>query len=143
MRPNAEVLWDHIIQRTCFVSLITLISSAFRRFLRMLLFSCCRSPSDFLSGWGSDVMVQPSIRAQASNTHLPPRLHTAPQEGFKQQNSQHRGPPPSTASGRQPRPMTLLQWIPSTPPVTVHMLPETPERGTCSTWQKQWLTRAK
>lgn len=132
MRPTTECVWDQIIWLTRSVSLITLASSALKTslLLRMAVFRCWRSPRDSTSGWGRDLTAQPFARVQVSNTQRPPRLHTAPQEGFIQQDSQHRAPKWSTASGCQPRPMTLLQWIPRTPPVTVHMLPETPERGT-------------
>ncbi|KAG7225400.1 hypothetical protein INR49_027389 [Caranx melampygus] len=74
-------------------------------------------------------MGQPLVREQLRRTQRPPRLHTALQLGFKQQDSQHVAPPLPSARGCQPRLMMLLQWIPSTPPVTRHRSADTPDPG--------------
>lgn len=74
-------------------------------------------------------MGQPVFNEQLRSTHLPPRLHTALQRGFKQQDSQHVAPPLPSARGYQPRLMMLLLWIPSTPPVTRQRSADTPDRG--------------
>lgn len=54
-------------------------------------------------------MVQPLTWEQLRSTQRPPRLHTAPQVGFRQQDSQQVAPALPEARGRQPKPMTLLQ----------------------------------
>ena len=70
-------------------------------------------------------MEQPPTWEQLSSTQRPPRLHTALHVGFRQQDSQQVAPPLPEARGRQPRPMTLVQWIPNTPPVTLQISPDT------------------
>lgn len=88
--------------------------------------SSCRRPRDSWWGCGREEMGQPLVRVQLRRTQRPPRLHTALQLGSKQQDSQHVAPPLPSARGCQPRLMTLLQWIPSTPPVTRHRSADTP-----------------
>ncbi|TNN33950.1 hypothetical protein EYF80_055882 [Liparis tanakae] len=90
--------------------------------------SSCRRPSDSRWACGRLLTGQPGVLAQRRRTHCPPRLHTALQPGVRQQASQHVAPPRPLASECQPRLMTLLQCIPSTPPVTRHRLADTPGR---------------
>lgn len=71
-------------------------------------------------------MEHPLSRVHLSNTHWPPRLQTALQPGFKQQDSQHVAPPLPITRGCHPSVSTLLQCIPSTPPVTLQRFPDTP-----------------
>lgn len=110
-----------------------LVTPAFRTWRGLLglipvfLLRSCRRPRDWPWGCGSDVMEQPLGREHLRRMQYPPRLHTALHEGSKQHASQHWAPPRSTASGRQPSPITLLQEIPNTPPVTLHRLASTPE----------------
>lgn len=84
-----------------------------------------RRPSDSWWVWGREVMEQPLLLEQLRRTQLPPMLHTAPQLGCKQQVSQHVAPPLPLAIGYQPKLTVLLQWIPSTPPLTLHRSADT------------------
>lgn len=96
--------------------------------LFLTLESSWRSPSESWWGWGSEEMRHPLSSVQLRSTHCPPRLHTALQLGSKQQFSQHVAPAFPIARGYQPRVMALLQWIPSTPPVTRQRFADTPGR---------------
>lgn len=91
--------------------------------------SSWRRPSDSWWGCGSEVMAHALSRVHLSNTHRPPRLQTALQLGFKQQDSQQVAPAVPATRGCQPSVRTLLQYIPSTPPVTLHRFPDTPAQA--------------